>query len=178
MKVLFHNPITQNFVGKNIWRVLSQEEGAESFGEMMADFEYKNQNIAILPQTYANVLLQLAAFEAHAQTQGFVDRFGLFVDGMFMSMDQRTNYCLGEISMWEREVNKKRLEDVRADACNPAGKLETKSAHFPHPKRMRRVLIQGFTTDPTLYSQEKFGCNGMSEQLNVANKTGLPRDNN
>ncbi|TGO91341.1 hypothetical protein BPOR_0030g00010 [Botrytis porri] len=158
MKVLFHNPITQNFVGKNIWRVLSQEEGAESFGEMMADFEYKNQNIAILPQTYANVLLQLAAFEAHAQTQGFVDRFGLFVDGMFMSMDQRTK--------------------IIALVRSPAGKLETKSAHFPHPKRMRRVLIQGFTTDPTLYSQEKFGCNGMSEQLNVANKTGLPRDNN
>ncbi|TGO45458.1 hypothetical protein BCON_0390g00010 [Botryotinia convoluta] len=129
MKVLFHNPTIQNFVGKNAWRELSQEERQEKLGEMMAVYEYMNHNAAILQQTYANVSLELAAFESHTQAQGLVAWFRLFVDDMFMSMDQRT--CkfvttkitemiddLGEINTWERVMNKTRLEAVRAEACN------------------------------------------------------------
>ncbi|TGO31791.1 hypothetical protein BHYA_0409g00050 [Botrytis hyacinthi] len=129
MKVLFHNPTIQNFVGKNAWRGLPQEERKEKLGEMMAVYEYMNHNAAILQQTYANISLELAAFESHTQTQGLVDWFRLFVDDMFTSMDQRTRKFvttkitemiddLGEINTWEREMNKKELEAIRAEACS------------------------------------------------------------
>ncbi|TGO27783.1 hypothetical protein BPAE_0037g00700 [Botrytis paeoniae] len=104
MKVLFHNLTIQNFVGKNAWRDLSQEEKVEKLGEIMAVYGYMNHNA---------VSLELAAFESHAQTQGLVDWSRLFVDVMFTSMDQRTSKFvttkitemiddLSDINTWER----------------------------------------------------------------------------
>ncbi|KAF5879724.1 uncharacterized protein Bfra_006931 [Botrytis fragariae] len=82
MKVLFHSPTIRNFVGKNAWSDLSQQEKVEKLGEMMAVYKNMNYNAAILQQKYANISLELAAFESHAQTQALVDWFRLFVDGM------------------------------------------------------------------------------------------------